>query len=275
MELKTLLTADYLDIIFDQRNKEYGGYELRRTYNRRLKKAAAMALTTVVALFTLSFISITNANKMVTGTHIPPMKPIDLTPPPISPVTPKVIPPPASAPPVHVNTKIFTDKPQIEPNDQVKPKDEMPTITDMAHAVAGNTNSTGDDPDLAPTMSGSGAGKGSGTGVSDGPAKETAPLTWVSQMPQFSGDLNTYMSSHLQYPDAARDAGIEGRVIVSFVVNEDGSVTNATVVRGIGGGCDQEALRMISSMPKWKPGKQNGYAVKVLFSLVIKFELHE
>jgi protein TonB len=92
-------------------------------------------------------------------------------------------------------------------------------------------------------------------------------------MPQFPGDINSYLSSHLIYPDAARENGIQGPVVVKFVVNEDGTVSNATIVRGIGGGCDEEALRMINSMPRWRPGKQNDLTVKVFFSLSIRFQL--
>jgi protein TonB len=72
----------------------------------------------------------------------------------------------------------------------------------------------------------------------------------------------------------ARETHIEGRVTIKFVVNEDGSISNAKVVRAIGGGCEEEALRVINSMPKWKPGKQNGKAVKVYFTLPVNFVLN-
>jgi protein TonB len=101
----------------------------------------------------------------------------------------------------------------------------------------------------------------------------STPIRYVEQMPQFD-ELNQYLSTHLRYPEAAKENNIQGRVSVEFVVNEDGSISNARVLRGIGGGCDQEALRVVNAMPKWKPGKQNGKAVKVYFVLPIVFVLH-
>jgi protein TonB len=87
--------------------------------------------------------------------------------------------------------------------------------------------------------------------------------------------LNAYLSKNIKYPKQANENGVQGRVVLQFVVNEDGDISDIKVVRGIGSGCDQEAMRVVNSMPKWKPGKQNGKAVKVSFSLPILFELEE
>ena len=76
-----------------------------------------------------------------------------------------------------------------------------------------------------------------------------------------------------QIPAVAKDNGIEGKVYIKFVVNEDGSVSQAQVVRGIGGGCDEEALRVVKDMPKWKAGKQRGKNVKVWYTLPVYFKL--
>lgn len=130
-----------------------------------------------------------------------------------------------------------------------------------------------------------------GEGVEDGPAGldpgvivEAAPalssppgtsgaFTFVDQMPEFIGDVRAYLSNNILYPANARREGIEGRVVVRFVVRADGSITNAQLQRGIGGGCDEEALRVVRAMPKWKPGKQNGKPVDVWFNLPILFKL--
>src|SRR6202012_3744734 len=95
------------------------------------------------------------------------------------------------------------------------------------------------------------------------------PFTFVQQMPAPPYDITAYLQKNLHYPDAARDNNISGRVMVQFVVNEDGSIGNVQVLRGIGGGCDEEAKRVVSSMPNWKPGKQEGKAVKVYYTLPI------
>ena len=98
----------------------------------------------------------------------------------------------------------------------------------------------------------------------------------VDQMPEFPGGMEAMMkfvASNVKYPEAAKDKNIEGRVFVSFVVEKDGSVSNVKVLRGIGGGCDEEAVRVISSMPKWKPGMHKGEPVRVSYQIPIMFKL--
>ena len=82
-----------------------------------------------------------------------------------------------------------------------------------------------------------------------------------------------YLAKHIKYPQAARESGSEGTVIVSFVVGKDGSLQNVEVIRGIGGECDQEAVRVIASAPKWSPGKISGEAVNTRMSVPIQFRL--
>ena len=100
----------------------------------------------------------------------------------------------------------------------------------------------------------------------------------VEQMPEFPGGAEAMMKSiagNVKYPEAAIDKNIEGRVFVSFVVEKDGSVSNVKVLRGIGGGCDEEAVRVISSMPKWKPGMHRGEPVRVSYQIPIWFKLED
>ncbi|HEY4785792.1 MAG TPA: energy transducer TonB, partial [Bacteroidales bacterium] len=98
----------------------------------------------------------------------------------------------------------------------------------------------------------------------------------VEKTPEFPGGqeaLNTFLKQNLQYPKTAKEMGISGRVIVQFMVNENGDISDIKVIRGIGGGCDEEAVRVIKKMGKWVPAKQNGKAVKSLFTLPITFSL--
>ncbi len=98
----------------------------------------------------------------------------------------------------------------------------------------------------------------------------------VEEMPSFPGGeqkLMEFVSKNIKYPQIARETGIQGRVFVNFVVEPDGSVSNVSVLRGIGGGCDEEAMRVVKSMPKWKPGKQRGKAVRVQYMLPVNFRL--
>ena len=267
MEPKALMNADYLDIIYDNRNKSYGGYELRRNYNRRVKKAAGFMLLGIGAIFSFSFITSRHATIEARPRITPTvMTDIITVVPPL--VVPKIV-PPTPPPPQHLNTAIF-NVPKIVENIEVPDDRQMAHNSDLHNAQPGTTNTDGDPSDIVPNT-----GSGHGTSVvavaADNP---NVPRVWVEQMPQFNGDMNTYISKHLHYPEVARNENISGQVMIAFVVNEDGSVSNVKILRGIGGGCDEEAARMISSMPNWKPGRQNGIPVKVLFTLPIRFVLN-
>lgn len=98
----------------------------------------------------------------------------------------------------------------------------------------------------------------------------------VEEMPSFPGGeakLMEFVAKNVKYPQIARETGIQGRVFVNFVVEPDGSVSNVSVLRGIGGGCDEEAMRVVKTMPKWKPGKQRGKPVRVQYMLPVNFKL--
>ena len=98
----------------------------------------------------------------------------------------------------------------------------------------------------------------------------------VEEMPTFPGGeqkLLEYVAKNTKYPQIARESGIQGRVFIGFVVETDGSISNVKVLRGIGGGCDEEAVRVIKSLPKWKPGKQRGKPVRVSYQIPVNFKL--
>ncbi|MFO7873864.1 MAG: energy transducer TonB [Bacteroidales bacterium] len=99
----------------------------------------------------------------------------------------------------------------------------------------------------------------------------------VEDQPQFPGGEEArqrFLEENLRYPQMAREAGIQGTVFVTFVVEPDGSVSNVEILRGIGGGCDEEAIRVVKQMPKWEPGRQRGQAVRVQFNMPIRFRLN-
>lgn len=108
------------------------------------------------------------------------------------------------------------------------------------------------------------------------PAETNEVFTAVEYAPSFPGGEEArvnYMVQNVKYPEEARQKGIQGTVFVTYIVEKDGSISEAKVLRGIGGGCDEEALRVIKSMPKWNPGTQKGKAVRVQFNMPIKFAL--
>jgi len=101
-------------------------------------------------------------------------------------------------------------------------------------------------------------------------------FTFVEEYPEFPGGekaLYEYIKNNIRYPEVARTSGITGTVYVQFVVEKDGSISDVKVLRGIGGGCDEEAVRVVKSMPKWKPGKQRGQPVRVYYTLPIDFKI--
>ncbi|WP_294140415.1 energy transducer TonB [uncultured Sanguibacteroides sp.] len=96
----------------------------------------------------------------------------------------------------------------------------------------------------------------------------------VEDMPVFpGGDITKWINKHVKYPMIAQENGVQGKVIIQFVVGKDGTVGDIKVMRGVDSSLDQEAIRVIKSMPKWKPGKQRGTAVKVSFTVPINFQL--
>lgn len=100
--------------------------------------------------------------------------------------------------------------------------------------------------------------------------------TVVEVQPAFSGGDEArilYLQNNIQYPLEARKAGIQGIVYVTFVVEKDGTITGIKILKGIGGGCDEEVVRLISHMPKWSPGMQKGKPVRVQFNMPIRFTL--
>jgi protein TonB len=95
----------------------------------------------------------------------------------------------------------------------------------------------------------------------------------VEQQAEFPGNLIQYLQEKLSYPQIARDSNIQGRVVVRFVINEKGEVVSPRIVRTVHAALDEEALRVVRTMPRWKPGKQNGKAVATYYSLPISFKL--
>ncbi len=107
--------------------------------------------------------------------------------------------------------------------------------------------------------------------------EEDVIFTVVEDQPAFPGGEEArlrYLHDNLRYPQMAREAGIQGTVFVTFVVERDGSVTDVRILRGIGGGCDEEAIRVVRNMPRWQPGRQRGQPVRVQFNMPIRFVLN-
>lgn len=283
MNATNTYSSDFLDILFDGRNKDYGAYDLRRSQDRRVRNAiigtASIALV-IIGGYVLS-------NRLVAADMhtrievIPPIKitelHTDVEKPPV--VTP---PPPArpSSPPPAVSSVMYTTPPLIT-REEVRPEDEAPRIADIGNKSVSTTTTTGDDINGvdAPVLTG-GTG-GPGGNVVEGPKGEdrTIVRTFVEKMPSFPGGeeaLARFLSKNMRYPRMAAENDIEGRVFIQFVVDYNGNITSVTPVGAPkGGGLEEEAVRVVKLMPKWNPGKQNGQTVNVQFSLPIAFHLNK
>ncbi|PRY41896.1 outer membrane transport energization protein TonB [Spirosoma oryzae] len=271
-ELDSKATLD--DIVFADRNKAYGAYDLRKTYPRTVTRALIIG----GILFTLGVLTPTIITALTPEVEEQAMVEVDLMkipPPPIDPNEPPPPPPPPVEAP-KVNTVKFLP-PEVKPDQEVPEETPPPAVEELKEAVAAEKTQEGD-PNAEEVIAAPEA--------SVGPTKvevavEAAPkveevFTVVEQQPEFTGGnaaLGQYLQKNLRYPAAAQRANIAGRVFVSFVVNTDGSIQDVQVLKGLGFGTDEEAKRVVQGMPKWRPGKQSGRPVRVKFNLPINFTL--
>jgi len=264
-----ILDQKWIDVVFNNRNKAYGAYELRRENGKNTGKALIIGI--ILFVFIISFNTILNivegfipaAKEKVKITNVvlaPP--PVDLKKPP---------PPPPPEPPKPKVDQVKFPPPVVKPDVEVKEK--PPTIEELKVADPGQKNLKGDkNADVTIDEP---------AGNSDAKVTEEDPnkiFTSVEQVPEFPGGLDgfgRYLQKSIRYPAVARENGTQGRVIVSFVCERDGSLTDIHVARGIGDGCDEEAVRVIRASPRWKPGIQNGRPVRVAYSVPISFTLSE
>ncbi len=276
MEPLKVMQSRVDDIIFEYRNKSYGAYLLRMLYDSHLRKAmlaGGLIFTTAIAapgiidkFFPDGLIPKKKEVKVEVSLEEPP--PLDpAKPPPPPPPPPPPTPPPPAATVKYVPPVVKKDEevPEEAPPPKVEELKEAQVSTKTQEGVKNVPANIVEEKEAAPAPP-----------VIEEVKKEPEVFTVVEQMPTFpDGDLALlkYLASNIKYPALARENGIQGKSIIQFVVDEDGNIGAAKVARGIGGGCDEEALRVVSSMPKWKPGKQRGKAVKVRFTLPVQFRL--
>ncbi len=260
-------TASLDDIVFEQRNKAYGAYDLRKRYGSSVLRSFLFALLAFVfAVFSPKLIAMFAA---ATAEEVKKPKLVNydmLAPPPDMEETP---PPPNVPPPPQVDVIKFL--PPVVEEDTKVPDEEFASQEDLKKADAGavTVDVTGDiDPNQF---------KEAEIIAPDEPS-EPEIFTIVEQNPEFPGGegaMYEYLGKNIKYPQLARDNGVQGVVTINFVVNEDGSVSNVRALRGIGGGCDEEAVRVVRTLPKFIPGRQNGRNVKVYYNMPVNFTLRQ
>lgn len=273
-ELNLNSTA-WCDLIFDGKNKDYGAYEMRQTSSRRHLLAFGFTLifSAMVAFSPAIMDAVKPQNDRIANedifvvSGITPMtedpaiqEAIDITPPP---------------PPVELMNSLAFTPPKIVDNSEVKEGQEMLSQSELnenknirisTHTIT-NGSSTGQDiaDILTPAL------------TQPTPTEEVIHKV-VDYMPIYPGgdaELMRFLSSSIKYPAVAAENNIEGRVIVQFVVGKDGIVSKAKILRTADPSLDKEALRVIGLMGKWIPGKQNGKAVSVYYTLPITFKLQK
>jgi protein TonB len=261
---------------FEDRNQKYGAFWMRRIYSKRLLTSLAIG----AVVFSVGLASPVIYKSLGAGADddadfntVVELKAIE--PPPLDPKQPpppEVPPPP---PPPKVETVRFVP-PEVAPDEEV-PEEEVPPPQDSLKDVQAAAITQEGDPNADPNEI-----------IVEDPVNEVAEVVGtpapaveevyvaVEQMPEYPGGvaaLQKFFQKEIKYPEIARKAGVEGKVFVQFVVGNDGAIRDIEVVRGIGGGCDEEAIRVIKAMPKWIPGKQNGRPVSVRFALPVVFKL--
>lgn len=250
------------DIVFEKRNKDYGAYINRKNYSKYV--LIALGVTVVVLLLVLAAPAIAALLKSFKSTEEPKLKEMTVSldqPPPITPQPP---PPDIKIPPP-VRTIIKFLPPKVTEKEVVE-EEEMPTIEEIKENETGAV-----------------AVEGTGEVVFDEPVQEVAAESdedkifyAVEQQAEFPGGLQAmmkFLQKNIKYPASAKRMGIEGRVFVKFIVDKEGGISNMEVIKGINADLDKEAMRVIKLMPPWKPGKQNGRAVKSQFVLPVYFKL--
>jgi protein TonB len=273
-EVKITSTTTLEDLIFANRNKAYGAYFLRQVYSKTVRTSAIIGTVAVCVGLAGPLIYAKYAPKKEKP-KITLANPMDVPPPPMDETQPP--PPPPPPPPPEAPKPVSTTKflpPEIKPDEEVKQEEPPPTQETLKEAQAGAETVVGD-PNATDVVIDPNEGKQKVEVVEVKPEKEEI-FTVVEQQASFPGGqeaLNKFLSKNIKYPAEAQRANVQGKVFLSFVVSPDGSISDVQVLKGLGFGCDQEAMRVVKSMPKWTPGKQSGRAVKSRFNLPITFQL--
>ena len=259
MAIETQHAESLEDIVFKNRNKEYGSYYLRKKYRKfvTISMIFGFVLSGAVVAYPLITAYINKARlvkekEKEIGVKFENLKQEEPPPPP----------PPPPPPEVMVEKVKFTAPVVVED-----------TTIEVSMASMDDLNKKGNVE--APTEDVQVEVKDDGPKVIETP-QQAEIFTVVEEQPGYPGGEEariSYLQQNIKYPEEAKELGIQGKVFVTFVVEVDGTITDVRVLRGIGGGCDEEAIRVVKSMPKWVPGKQRGVPVRVQFNLPIKFTL--
>lgn len=277
-----LYGSEWLALVFANRNQKYGAYELRSHSAHTMLKAFFIAAPLFVSAFVAPSIisAFKGAPEIVDDTRTTVVE-IDNI---IRELPPKELPKEkeVAAPEEVVQKKSVAPKAKtVGMTDNIKVvkdnlvKNQPLTTDELKDAVIASTTeagvlSKGGNADLG-AETGGGSGLGTGTGTK-GNGEEI--LSFAENSPEFPGGMDAwvkYIQKNLRYPSMASENGVQGKVFLSFVVEKDGTITDVKVTKGIGFGCDDEAMRVIKKSPRWKAGMQNNLPVRVRYNMPISY----
>jgi protein TonB len=259
-----IFKGQWIDIVFENKNKIYGAYQLRKDNPKTTMKSLAMGAALFAFLVSIPMLARLvpdkqNENKVldtkITTVKLPP-------PPPKEEVIPENLPPPPPPPPREDVVKFV--KPVVAKAEEVF--EEPPKIEDIKDKNLGAEDIKGD-PDAALTIEPP-ASTPPAEVIDDNTIYNTAGIAVQPDFPGGIAKFYQYVARNFRF----EEAGVSGRIIVTFVVEKDGSLTDIKVVRDIGHGAGDEAIRVLKRSPKWTPGVQNGKNVRVLYSLPISIQ---
>ena len=274
MDVNKILSADMLDIIFDGRNKEYGAYELRKSYNKRLM----IALICMVVLSALIFISalvadqVKDAKAAMVNVDDVQLSEVQKNEPPPPPPPP---PPPKPPEPPKVEIAKFTP-PKIVKDEEVKEDEKPPEIEKIEEAKIGVINQEGskDEGVVMPPVESKGVAEVVAPKVvEEDYDKVFTKVENPAEFPGGQGEWTRYLQKNLRYPDGAIDNGTQGVVRVQFIVDREGNISEVQSLNDPGDGLAEEAVRIIKKGPKWKPAEQNGRKVIYRHIQAVTFRL--
>lgn len=268
-ESSEAMTLD--DIVFMNRHRAYGAYDLRKSYPEVLRNAVLLG----IGLFLLLFIGPILYGSLAPDEIGYSTTPVELI--KINAVPKEEKPLPELEKPKEVPKQTTVRYRMLEVLKDPPHEELPPPVEDLEKANPGQETIEGTGPEeaaiIAPPED---LPVSENTKPAEVEAKAPEIFEKVEIDPQFAGGnegLRTFLTKNLHYPSPAQRSNIQGRVYLTFTVEPDGSLSNINVIRGIGFGCDEEAIRVMKLMPKWKPGKQSGRAVRVKFTMPIVFAL--
>ena len=271
-----LISNEWTDLVFEGRNQAYGAYKLRKgTAKRNVWALLIVGLAAALLYLGLQLQKMAEANKKVENTEAVELAKLNTEMKDAKVEKKEIIKQEPEKVVEQVKSSVKFTAPIIKKDSEVKEEDEikLDEVQKSDKAVGAFTVEGNDEV-------GGAVLKAKEDIAAPEPPKhvveETKIFTVVEQMPMYPGGdaaLMGYLRDNIKYPTVAAENGVQGRVVVGFVVERDGSITDVNILRGVDPSLDREAMRVVKSMPRWNPGKQNGSAVRVKYQVPVSFRL--